>query len=236
MTLASRILGTLAKLPPVTAGAVSVDRDLPAKMADGVDLLADRWYPASWATEHPPVILLRTPYGRRQWGMLGRLFSERGYQVVIQSCRGTFGSGGDLVPFRNEEADGRATLAWIAGQPWFDGKLATFGPSYLGLTQWAIAHDAPSYLKAIALSVTASNFRDAATYPSDAFALETALTWIHQVEHQESGWRKILGAQLSSRRALRGAYDVLPVADADAAAVGHHVQILPGLDSARAPG
>ena len=61
-----------------------------------------------------PVILLRSPYGRRPLGMLGRLFAERGYQVVIQSCRGTFGSGGQLVPFRNEEADGRATLEWIA--------------------------------------------------------------------------------------------------------------------------
>ena len=224
MTLASRILGSLAKLPPASAGAISVDRDLLAKMPDGVELLADRWYPTSAVTEGAPAILLRTPYGRRQWGMLGRLFAERGYQVVIQSCRGTFGSGGDLVPFRNEEADGRATLDWIAGQPWFDGKLATFGPSYLGLTQWAIAQDPPSYLKAIALDVTASNFRDAVVYPSNSFALETALTWLHQVEHQENGWLKVLGAQLASRRALRAAYGVLPVADADAAAVGRHVQ------------
>lgn len=147
MTLASRILGTLAKLPPAGRVDVSVDRDIPAKMTDGVDLLADRWYPTGGRLDHPPVILLRTPYGRRQVGILGRLFAERGYQVVIQSYRGTFGSGGEFVPFRNEEADGRATLSWIAGQPWFDGKLATFGPSYLGLTQWAIASDPPDYLK-----------------------------------------------------------------------------------------
>jgi hypothetical protein len=193
-------------------------------MPDGVELLADRWYPTGAVTGIAPVILLRTPYGRRQMGMLGRLFAERGYQVVIQSCRGTFGSGGDWVPMRNEEADGRETLGWIAGQPWFDGKLATFGPSYLGLTQWAIARDPPHYLRAIALDITASNFRDAVVYPSGSFALETALTWLHQVEHQESGWLKVLSAQVASRRALRAAYDVLPVADADAAAVGRHVQ------------
>jgi putative CocE/NonD family hydrolase len=224
MTLISRVLGSLAKLPPATAGAVSVERDLPARMSDGVALLADRWYPTGAVFEHAPIILLRTPYGRRQWGMIGRLFAERGYQVVLQSCRGTFGSGGDFVPFRSEEADGRATLDWIAGQPWFDGKLATFGPSYLGLTQWAIAHSAPDYLKAVALDVTASCFRDAATYPSDVFALETALTWIHTVEHQEKGWLKILGAQLASHRALRAAGDILPVTGADAAVVGRHVQ------------
>src|ERR1019366_8477166 len=224
MTLISRVLGSLAKLPPAAVGAVSVERDLPARMSDGVALLADRWYPTGVASEHAPIILLRTPYGRRQWGMIGRLFAERGYQVVLQSCRGTFGSGGDFVPFRSEEADGRATLDWIAGQSWFDGKLATFGPSYLGLTQWALAQSAPDYLKAVALDVTASCFRDAATYPSDVFALETALTWIHTVEHQEKGWLKVLGAQLASQRALRAACDVLPVAGGDAAVVGRHVQ------------
>jgi putative CocE/NonD family hydrolase len=83
---------------------------------------------------------------------------------------------------------------------------------------------APDYLKAVALDVTASCFRDSATYPSDVFALETALTWIHTVEHQEKGWLKVLAALLASRRALRAAYKVLPVADVDAAVVGRHVQ------------
>jgi hypothetical protein len=224
MTLASRVLGSLAKLPPATTGAVCADRDLRMKMPDGAELLADRWCPTRTAPDPAPVILLRTPYGRRQWGMLGRLFAERGYQVVIQSCRGTFGSGGDWVPFRNEEADGRATLEWIAGQPWFGGQLATFGPSYLGITQWALTHGSPAYWKAMALDVTASNVRDAVVYPSGAFALETALTWIYQVEHQEEGWLRILRAQRAGRRALRAASDVLPLADADGAAVGRHVQ------------
>jgi len=223
MTLASRVLGSLARLPPATVGAVAVDRDVPATMADGVVLLADRWFPAGAGSEHPPIVLLRTPYGRRQWEMIGRLFAERGYQVVLQSCRGTFGSGGDFVPFRNEAADGRETLAWIAGQPWFGGKLATFGPSYLGLTQWAMMSDAPDYVRAVALDVTASCFRDSATYPSGVFGLESALTWIQLIEHQEKGWRRVLAGQLAGRRALRVAQGTLPVTEADAAAVGHDV-------------
>jgi putative CocE/NonD family hydrolase len=223
MTVASRLLGVLAKLPAPTAGAVCADRDLRMKMADGAELLADRWCPTGAGPDPAPVILLRTPYGRRQWSMLGRLFAERGYQVVIQSCRGTFGSGGDWVPFRNEEVDGRATLDWIAHQPWFDGRLATFGPSYLGITQWALADVSPGYWKAMALDVTAANVRDAVVYPSGAFALETALTWLYQVEHQEEGWLKNLRAQRAGRRALRAAAGVLPLADADAAAVGRHV-------------
>ncbi|MGO9559112.1 MAG: CocE/NonD family hydrolase [Acidimicrobiales bacterium] len=224
MTYASRIVGTLAKLPPARTGAIAVDHDMPAEMPDGVTLFADRWYPADSMTARPPVVLLRTPYGRRQWAMIGRLFAERGYQVVIQSCRGTFGSGGEWAPFRNERADGRATLDWVASQPWFSGELATFGPSYLGLTQWAIAEDPPSFLKGMALAVTASKFRDAVVYPSESFALETALSWMYQVEYQERGPSRSLGALLASRRALRAARDVRPVSDADTKLVGHHVE------------
>jgi hypothetical protein len=221
MTLTSQILGSLAKLPRAKTTDISVDRDLQMNMPDGVILLADRWYPNKTAIEQSPIILMRSPYGRRQFGMIGRLFAERGYQVVIQSCRGTYGSGGNWFPLQNEEVDGRATLDWIAEQPWFEGKLATFGGSYLGFTQWAIAPNAPEYLKAVALSITTSNSRDV-IYPSGGFALELALTWASMVE-QEHGLLRMLVAQLASRRVLRRAYGTLPSADADLTAVGRHV-------------
>jgi len=224
MTVASRILGLLANLPAATTADVSVERDLPAKMADGVVLLADRWYPARSDGQAPPVILLRTPYGRRQWaGGIARLFAERGYQVVVQSCRGTFGSAGEWVPFRHEEADGRSTLDWIAQQSWFSGELATFGPSYLGLTQWAVAQDPPEYLRAMALDVTASDFRSSVVYPSDCFAMGTCLAWIRQLEYQERGPWEVVRRQLKSRRALTEAAKILPASDADLVAAGRSV-------------
>ncbi|HVC69828.1 MAG TPA: CocE/NonD family hydrolase [Acidimicrobiales bacterium] len=223
MTLASRILGLLAHLPPATTADVSVERDMRATMSDGVILLADRWHPEG-SDGRGPVILLRTPYGRRQWGgMIGRLFSERGYQVVVQSCRGTFGSGGEWLPFRHEEADGRSTLDWISQQSWFSGALATFGPSYLGLTQWAVAHMPPAYLRAMALDVTASDFRRAVVYPSDCFALGTSLAWIRLLEYQERGPWRSFRAQLEGRTTLRQAAKVLPASDADVVATGRRV-------------
>ena len=124
MTAFSRITARLAKLPPATVATVRVDRDLAAPMADGEILLADRWHPAGQATG-TPIVLIRTPYGRRQIGIVGRLLAERGYQAVIQSCRGTFGSGGAFEPFRHERADGLATLDWLAGQSWFGGVVGT---------------------------------------------------------------------------------------------------------------
>jgi uncharacterized protein len=220
MTVASVLMGRMAKLPPAQTRAVSIERDLAAKMADGATLLADRWFPVHPGAAMPPTVLLRSPYGRRQIGVVGRLFAERGYQVVIQSCRGTFGSTGDWVPMHNEAVDGQATLEWIAGQPWFDGRLLTFGPSYLGLTQWSVAQDPPPSLKAMAMHVTASNFRDAVVYPGGSFALETGLTWLHQVTHQELPARQLLRAQLRASKTLATASAVLPLSRTDVAAIG----------------
>jgi uncharacterized protein len=222
MTVWSRIAASVVKLPPPLTTAISVERGLTAKMPDGVELLADRWFPT-----HPegelPTVLIRTPYGRAIMGPLGRLYAERGYQVVVQSCRGTFGSGGEWVPVRNEQADGHATLEWVASQPWFDGRLVMWGGSYLGLTQWAVAPDAPDYLKALSFQVTASNFREAVVYPGGAFALETALAWLHEIRHQELGWRTVLRARLRGAGVVAAAGDVLPIGKCDAAAIGEAV-------------
>jgi hypothetical protein len=216
-------MGRLAKLPPATNRAVSVERDLAAKMPDGRTLLADRWYPTNPGSTSPPTVLLRSPYGRSQLGMSGRLFAERGYQVVIQSCRGTFGSEGDWVPTHNEQADGRSTLEWIAAQPWFDGRLITYGPSYLGLTQWAIAEEAPEFLKGMALSFTSSSFREAIVYPGGSFGLETGLTWLYQIAFQELSPRQVIGSQLRAAKVLNSAASVLPLAKSDVAMVGQPV-------------
>jgi putative CocE/NonD family hydrolase len=223
MTALSRFAGPLLKLPPPETRDISVERDLGAKMADGVVLLADRWFPTQ-PPGHVPTLLIRTPYGRRIMGPLGRLFAERGYQTVIQSCRGTFGSGGDWEPLRHERPDGHATLSWVAGQPWFDGRLVTWGPSYLGMTQWAVAADPPDFLKAMALDVTAATARDAFVFPGGSFALEMALSWAYQIKHQELGFRTVLRTQLASAKVVARAAEVLPLGQADTAAVGEPVR------------
>lgn len=86
-----------------------------------------------------PVVVLRTPYGAQQthtdWGNM--FLAERGYAVLLQDTRGRFGSGGTFVPVEHEREDGAATIRWVREQQWCDGRVAVFGPSYLGLTAWA---------------------------------------------------------------------------------------------------
>ena len=223
MTITSRVLGRAARLRPADTAEVVVERDVEAKMADGSVLLADRWYaPAPVATA--PIVLIRSPYGRRQLGFIGRLFAERGYQAVVQSVRGTFGSEGTFEPFRHETEDGRATLDWLEGQAWFTGAVGTFGPSYLGLTQWAITADAPEFVRAMAMQVTAANVRDAVVFPGGSFSLQTGAFWVQMVEVQERKPAHFLWAMATSHKRLASVYDTLPLRDADTAAFGHPVQ------------
>ncbi|GII12196.1 peptidase S15 [Planomonospora parontospora subsp. parontospora] len=202
---------------PQTAHRVAVQRDLPVPMPDGVVLLADRYVPRG--AVRPPTILIRSPYGRRgMFGLMyGRAFARRGFQVVMQSCRGSFGSGGLPSPL-DEHDDGLATLAWLRGQPWYGGSLAMHGPSYLGYAQWAIAAEAGPDLKAMATSVTASQFRDAA-YVGGAFALESSLIWTTLTASIDSPF----GALTAPRRTRRAALSGRPLAELDVLSAGRAV-------------
>jgi putative CocE/NonD family hydrolase len=196
LTLASGILSRRMRLPRAQTRDVICRRDLPALMDDGAVLLADRWVARNVADRPAPTVLVRSPYGRRQLvGLLfGRLLAERGLQVVIQSVRGTFGSGGTFSPF-DERADGLATLRWLRAQPWHAGPVGTLGPSYLGFVQWAIADDD---LAAMSIHVSASEFHGQ-TYAGSSLSLETLASWLVIVAMQE----RRLGV-VAIDRALRG--------------------------------
>ena len=218
MTLVSRLVGKLTNLPPAKTHAVLVERDLKVPMPDGVVLLADHYVPRS--SVRPPTILVRCPYGRGGFfGLLyGRLFAERGFGVLVQSTRGTFGSGGAFDPYGNEHDDGLATIAWLKQQPWFSGVLGTNGPSYLGMVQWAIADDAGADIGAMAIQVSTSNFHHR-TYAGGSFGLDTALSWTHMMALQEQ--RSFL-SQMGARRKLQPLFAHLPLRDLDQLAIGRH--------------
>jgi len=170
--------------PPLTRD-LTVERDLPVPMPDGTVLLADRWAPRAGG-DKLPVALLRSPYGRGALLSAGmvRPLAERGFQVIVQSVRGTFGSGGAFEPMRNERADGLATLDWVIRQPWFGDSIVLTGVSYLGYVQWAVAGQLPPQVKAMIPQLTES----ALTLDflrADAFSLETPFGWGVLIAGQE---------------------------------------------------
>jgi putative CocE/NonD family hydrolase len=118
------------------------------------DLTCDVWRPAD--DEAHPTLLIRTPYGREQARQTTDplVWARQGWVVVQQDVRGRMGSSGSFDPFMNEAADGRATLDWVAAQPWSDGRVAMAGPSYVGLTQWLAAATDPPALRALAPTTT----------------------------------------------------------------------------------
>ena len=217
MSLTSRIIGQVMKLPPAETHRYTITRDVAVPMPDGVSLLADHYVPRSMRTTYP-TLLIRTPYGRRGFfaAVFALPFVERGYQVFIQSCRGTAGSGGDFVYARNERADGLATIEWIKRQNWYSGQLALIGGSYLGIVQWAVASDANDDIQAMVPSITTSDF-NLFRYQGGSVTLENMLGWSTMMtQTAATGMR--LGDMLASRRRerdLEKAYLHLPLNEAD---------------------
>lgn len=131
--------------------------DVRVAMRDGVELAADIWRPAG--DEPVPVVLSRTPYNKNneRAAKLGKLFSSHGYAFVMMDVRGRGDSDGHFKPYVNDARDGVDTIAWLAGQDWCDGQVATIGGSYGGLIQWLTAVQKPPALKAMIAMVSPSD-------------------------------------------------------------------------------
>ncbi len=221
MSLATRAVERLARLPPAQTHALTVRRDIAVVMGDGITLLADLYRAREHGTQ--PTVLMRSPYGRTGvWGLGARVFAERGYQVLIQSCRGTGGSEGDFNAYRHEIEDGLTTFAWLERQPWFSGKVAMFGPSYLGIVQWAVATRPPGSLRAMAAPISSARVR-AFTYPGGTFSLESTLVWLALLAGQRRGGRLRLRRRLAARRRMARGFRALPLSEADVAVTGEPV-------------
>ena len=159
---------------PLRRHAVRVQRDLVIPASDGVPLLANRFYPVD--VDRPPLVLLRSPYGRRvALDRMPQLLAERGCQVLYQSLRGTDGSGGEFDGFTIDPADADGTLSWLREQPWFGGVLATWGASYLGFAQWELAARVIPEWRIAVIQDAPSEFAHQFMYPGGGFALGNAL-------------------------------------------------------------
>lgn len=156
------ILGLLIMPAVLRAGAdtdekalsrvqVQVTWDQKIPMRDGIHLSATLYRDPRQA-KPLPVILTMTPYIADHAAKQGLYFAQRGYVFVAVDLRGRGNSEGSFLPGQVEAKDGFDTVEWIAKQPWCDGRVATWGGSWLGFFQWSLAKEFPPHLKAMAPS------------------------------------------------------------------------------------
>ncbi|MDH6193409.1 putative CocE/NonD family hydrolase [Mycobacterium frederiksbergense] len=207
---AGQAISRALRLPPHETD-FTVHHGLRVPMRDGVELIADHYAPV---TDRPAgTVLVRGPYGRRFpfSPVFAQVYAARGYHVVLQSVRGTFGSGGQFTPMVHEMADGADTVAWLRTQPWFTGSFATVGLSYLGFTQWALLADPPPEMKAAVITVGPHDF-SASSWGTGSFSLNDFLGWSAMVARQEEpGVVQALSRQLRGPAALAKATAGLPM-------------------------
>jgi predicted acyl esterase len=122
-------------------------------MPDGITLAADAWMPE--ADGRFPVVFDYYPYRKNDnpdSAYVGhRYLAERGIVAARIDVRGTGDSEGtaedEYCP--QEQLDGVAAIAWLAEQPWSNGRVGMFGTSYGGFNTLQVAMHRPPALKAI---------------------------------------------------------------------------------------
>ncbi len=192
--------------------------------SDGVRLVADIYHPQH--TAHSPTILVRIPLTRDLKNSLfastiGKMWAERGYTAIIEGTRGRFSSGGSFYPLHGERQDGIDTLKWIASQPWYDGRILTWGGSAFGQTEWAIADQMNPGPTAMQVYFASTDFYDM-FYPGGAFSLDSALSWAIRSHglRDHPDW--------PSAEEVRKASDGFPMRDADRRATGEDIPFFKG--------
>ena len=164
-------------MPSSARYAVHAELNVRVPTRDGVELATDIYRPADPETGDPieepkPVLLDRTPYGKRgRMERHGEWYAKRGYVVAIQDCRGRFDSDGEYYIFVDEAEDGADTVEWLAEQEYCDGQVGTFGTSYGAWVQSALATQDPDGLAAMFVNQGAANGREATFRHNGAFEL-----------------------------------------------------------------
>ncbi|MBL8271810.1 CocE/NonD family hydrolase, partial [Steroidobacter sp.] len=158
-----------------------------------------------------PTILMRTPYLKTEteWlkaPELGEFFSRHGYVLAVQDTRGRGDSDGKFGYLFVEGDDGYDSIAWLAQQPWSNGRVATMGPSYLGAVQWLTAAKRPPQLACMVSTSAVGRPFDELPYVGGAFRMDWALPWVNRTAARtaqfDSGAAKLDMDRIDAHRPL----------------------------------
>jgi predicted acyl esterase len=149
-----------------------IEHDILVPMRDGHNIEVDIFRPDSQTLA--PAIIAWSPYGKHSpkrienfpgspgvaRGQLSKYtafeapdpveFGKHGLAVINVNPRGLWNSTGDAVFYSQQEIEDASDLiAWLAAQPWCNGKIGMAGVSYLAKIQWSVAATQPPELCAI---------------------------------------------------------------------------------------
>jgi hypothetical protein len=203
---ASSAPGSTWRPEPAKYGTAS-KKDITVAGAGGTSISVDEYYPAN-ADGTPakgpfPVVMTMTPYGKElngssvSTGAAGSsqlpqspdsptggpdsYLVQRGYIDVVMDIRGTGDSGGQFGLFDPiQTQDEKKVLDWAARLPGSNGKVGTYGPSYLGIDQMLLAGSVGrnSPLKAIFPDVASNNIYRDTSYMGGLIDAEFNLTYM----------------------------------------------------------
>jgi putative CocE/NonD family hydrolase len=119
------------------------------KMKDGAKLDVVVYLPVG-AKGQLPSVLIYNLYAQG-WSIDAKVkeAAMSGYAGVLVYSRGKGNSKDAIVPFEYEADDAYEIIDWISKQQWSDQKVAMYGGSYLGFTQWAATKKLHPALKTI---------------------------------------------------------------------------------------
>lgn len=146
-------------------------------MRDGVRLATDLYFPAG--IERPlATILIRTPYNKNDEVEVARRFAEQGYLAAVQDVRGKFESEGEFSLNLAERNDGSDTVDWLATQDWSNGRIGTYGCSYLGENQLQLAATRNPHHRAAIAKAAGGVYRYAGLIDGGVVTLGNGLAWL----------------------------------------------------------
>lgn len=162
---------------------VVVERDVKVAVSDGTKLALDLYLPAKDGKPLPgkhPTLLARTPYNKAGMAAEARWFAARGYVVALNDVRGRYASEGTWQMIVDDPRDGLDICAWIGNQTWSTARIGTFGTSYVGGTQHALACMNPPQLACMIPVDSLSNTGIAGMRHGGAFELRF-MNWIFTI-------------------------------------------------------
>jgi hypothetical protein len=176
--------------------------DIAVKGAGGTTIRVNEIYPTT-ASGQPakgpfPVLLTMTPYGKGQGGSstpgsaatpssgsatggADNYLVQRGYIEIVEDVRGTGDSNGSWGLFDPiQQRDAIKVLKWAAHLPHSNGRVGTYGPSYLGIDQLLLAGAVGKHspLKAIFPMVPANDIYRDTSFMGGLLDFEFAETYL----------------------------------------------------------